>query len=70
MFKTDRYETPVVSIKNGIASAVKDIKESLEWLEQFENVVINFDNDEHGIDGALKVAELFSPGKCKIMHLT
>ena len=70
MFKTDKYETPVVSIKNGITSAVKDIKNSLEWLENnFDNVIINFDNDEHGIDGALKVAELFSPGKCKIMHL-
>ena len=70
MFKTDKYETPVVSIKNGITSAVKDIKNSLEWLENnFDNVVINFDNDEQGIDGALKVAELFSPGKCKIMHL-
>ncbi len=26
MFKTDKYETPVVSIKNGITSAVKDIR--------------------------------------------
>ena len=69
MFKTDRYETPVVSIKNGITSAVKDIKGSLDWLEQFENVIINFDNDEQGREGALKVAELFSPGKCKILHL-
>ena len=25
-----------------------------------DNVIINFDNDEHGIDGAMKVAELFS----------
>ena len=64
------YHTPVVSIKNGITSAVKDIKLSLEWLENnFENVLINFDNDEHGIDGAYKVAELFSPGKCKIINL-
>ena len=64
------YHTPVVSIKNGITSAVKDIKASLEWLENnFDNVVINFDNDEHGREGAMKVAELFSPGKCKIMHL-
>ena len=69
MFKTDRYETPVVSIKNGITSAVKDIKGSLDWLEQFDNVIINFDNDEQGREGALKVAELFSPGKCKILHL-
>lgn len=64
------YHTPVVSIKNGISSAVKDIKSSLEWLENnFDNIIINFDNDEHGREGAMKVAELFSPGKCKIMHL-
>ena len=69
MFKTDKYETPVVSIKNGITSAVKDVKNSLDWLEQFDNVIVNFDNDEQGKEGALKVAELFSPGKCKIMHL-
>ena len=69
MFYTGKYETPVVSIKHGVASAVKDIKNSLEWLEQFQNIIINFDNDEQGKDGALKIAELFSPGKCKIMHL-
>ena len=69
MFYTGKYETPVVSIKHGIASAVKDIKNSLEWLEQFQNIIINFDNDKQGKEGALKVAELFSPGKCKIMHL-
>ena len=64
------YHTPVVSIKNGISSAVKDIKNSLEWLENnFDNVIINFDNDPQGREGAMKVAELFSPGKCKIMHL-
>ena len=70
MFKTDKYETPVVSIKNGITSAVKDVKNSLEWLENnFDNVIINFDNDSQGKEGALKVAELFSPGKCKILNL-
>ena len=69
MFYTGKYETPVVSIKHGVASAVKDIKNSLEWLEQFQNILINFDNDEQGKEGALKVAELFSPGKCKIMYL-
>jgi len=69
IFKTDKYETPVVSIKNGITSAVKDIKTSLDFLEQFDNVIINFDNDKQGQEGAMKVAELFSPGKCKVMHL-
>jgi len=70
MFNTGKYETPVVSIKNGITSAVKDIKNSLDWLENnFENVIISFDNDKHGKEGATKVAELFSPGKCKILSL-
>jgi len=54
MFYTGKYETPVVSIKHGVASAVKDIKNSLEWLEQFQNIIINFDNDEQGKEGALK----------------
>ena len=54
MFKTDKYETPVVSIKNGVTSAVKDIKSSLDWLEKFNNVIINFDNDPQGKENALK----------------
>ena len=70
MMLKGNYHTPVVSIKNGISSAVKDIKTSLEWLENnFDNVIINFNNDEQGRVGAMKVAELFSPGKCKVMHL-
>lgn len=70
MMLKGNYHTPVVSIKNGISSAVKDIKTSLEWLENnFDNVIVNFDNDEQGRVGAMKVAELFSPGKCKVMHL-
>ena len=70
MMLKGNYHTPVVSIKNGISSAVKDIKTSLEWLENnFDNVIINFDNDEQGRVGAMKVAELFSTGKCKVMHL-
>ena len=60
---------PVVSIKRGSASAVKDIKESLEWLETFENVVICFDMDEAGKKAAEEVLPLFSPQKAKLMEL-
>ena len=31
---------PVVSIKRGASSAVKDIKESIEYIESFENVIL------------------------------
>ena len=60
---------PVVSIKNGVASAIKDIKKSYTWLDKFENIVINFDNDEIGREKSKKVAELFGPAKAKIVKL-
>jgi twinkle protein len=58
-----------VSIKRGSSGAVKDVKESLEFLESFENVVICFDNDPQGIKAAKTVAMLFQPSKAKIMTL-
>ena len=60
---------PVVSIKNGAQSADRDVKESLEFLESFDTVVINFDNDKHGVEAAKKVARLLMPGKAKIMNM-
>ena len=60
---------PVVSIKNGAAAAVKDVKNSIEFLEKFDCVVINFDNDRAGKEAAKKVARLLTPGKAKLMHL-
>ena len=61
---------PVVSIKNGAAAAVKDVKNSIEFLEKFDCVVINFDNDKPGKEAAKKVARLLTPGKAKLMHLS
>tara|TARA_R110002096_G_scaffold183442_1_gene361413 strand:- start:3117 stop:4766 length:1650 start_codon:yes stop_codon:yes gene_type:complete len=58
-----------VSIKRGSSGAVKDVKESLEFLESFENVVICFDSDKQGKEASKKVAMLFQPSKAKIMTL-
>ena len=60
---------PVVSIKNGVSSALKDIKKSYDWLDKFESIVLNFDNDDVGREASKKVAELFQPGKVKIVKL-
>lgn len=60
---------PVVSIKNGAGGATKDVRNSLEFLESFDNVIINFDNDKQGRDASVKVARLLSPGKAKILTL-
>ena len=59
----------VVSIKRGAASAVTDIKESIEYVESFDNVVICFDKDKAGEDAAKKVATIIKPGKAKIVTL-
>ena len=60
---------PVVSIKGGAGSAVKDIKNSLEFVEGFEFVVICFDKDKAGREASKKVARILKPGKAKIMNL-
>lgn len=60
---------PVVSIKNGAGGATKDVRNSLEFLESFDNVIINFDNDKQGREASVKVARLLSPGKAKILTL-
>jgi twinkle protein len=59
----------VVSIKRGAQGAVRDIKESLEFFDDFENVIVAFDNDKAGKDSAVKVARLFKPGKARILTL-
>ena len=59
----------VVSIKRGASSAVKDVKESIEYLESFDNIVICFDQDKAGEEAARKVASIIKPGKAKIISL-
>ena len=60
---------PVVSIKNGAASALQNCRDSFEYLNKFEKVVLCFDNDKPGKEASLKVAELFEPNKCLIMNM-
>ena len=60
---------PVVSIKNGASAAVKDVKESLEFLEGFDSIVIAFDNDKPGRAAARKVARILKPGTARILTL-
>jgi twinkle protein len=44
-------------------------RQQLEWLEQFESVIIMFDMDEPGQEAAKACAELLSPGKAKVASL-
>ena len=60
---------PVVSVKNGAGGAARDVKHSIEFLEGYDNIIINFDNDKAGQEAAKKVARLLTPGKAKIILL-
>tara|TARA_Y100000310_G_C20680503_1_gene815652 strand:+ start:1423 stop:3153 length:1731 start_codon:yes stop_codon:yes gene_type:complete len=59
----------VVSLPNGAAGAAKSIKDNLEFVSSFVEVVLIFDQDEAGKRASQQVAELLPPGKCKIAVL-
>lgn len=60
---------PVVSLPNGAAGAVRSVKDNLEFLSGYEEIVLMFDMDEVGQEAAKSVAEILPPGKCKIAKL-
>ena len=59
----------VVSIKNGAQGAVRDIKDNIEYVESFDNIVICFDNDKQGKEAARKVASVIKPRKARIVTI-
>lgn len=60
---------PVVSVPNGAQGATKAVRKSIEWINQFEEVVFMFDMDTPGRKAAEECAALLKPGKAKIATL-
>jgi twinkle protein len=60
---------PVVSVPNGAAGAKKAIAQNLEYLNNFETVVLMFDSDAPGKKAAQECAEVLGPTRCKIATL-
>jgi len=58
---------PVVSLPHGAASAKKDIKKQIEYLQGYESIIILFDNDEPGQNAAKEVASILPPGNKKLL---
>ena len=59
----------VVSLKNGSNSASRDVKDNLEYIESFDNVVLCFDQDKAGIEAVKSVQDIISVGKLKVCKL-
>ena len=63
------HKWPVVSLPNGASAARKVLTSSLDYLENFEEVILMFDNDEAGKKAATDCASLLPVGKAKIASL-
>ncbi len=59
---------PAVGVMSA-SSAKKEIVRNFEYVNGFETIVLNFDNDEPGQKAAREIAQLFEPGKVKILKL-
>ena len=60
---------PAVSLPSGAAAAKKAIKTNYEWLQQFEKVILFFDNDEPGQKAVKEAADALPPGKAFIASI-
>jgi twinkle protein len=60
---------PVVSLPNGASAAARDIRQSLEFLNGYDEIVLCFDQDKAGKEAALECAEILPPGKAKIVTM-
>jgi len=60
---------PVVSIPNGAQSAKKVVEKNLEYLSNFEKVILMFDMDEPGRKACEECAKVLPMGKAYIANL-
>ena len=60
---------PVVSIPNGAQGAKKVIEANLEYLENFEEVILMFDMDDPGRKASEECAKILPAGKAYIANL-
>lgn len=60
---------PVVSVPSGVSSAKVAIQHDLEFVEQFEEVILMFDMDEAGQKAVKECVDLITPTKLKIANL-
>ncbi|MDW9519114.1 toprim domain-containing protein [Sinorhizobium meliloti] len=64
------HKWAVVSVPNGADGAAKALRKQLNWLEQFEEIVLMLDQDEAGQKATDECKLIpFTPGKLKIATL-
>lgn len=66
--KVSRFITPVVSTQSGEGSLAQ-FKSNYEWVSSFKSVIIVYDQDDAGREGAEKLARMLKAGQAKIAKL-
>ena len=66
--QTFGLKVPCLSIPSGTGSASQSIKDNLQYLNSFPEVVLAFDNDEPGRKATEDVVHLFRPGVVKLFQ--
>jgi twinkle protein len=64
-----KHKYPVVSLSSGAASAKRAIQKNWDYLSNFEEIVLMFDQDEPGRRSAASVAEALPLGTASIASL-
>lgn len=62
--------TPVVSIPSGAGGAKKVFQANLKWLNEFDEVIVIFDNDEAGQKAMKDIEGILPSEKLKLVSLT
>lgn len=60
---------PNVGVQSA-STAKTEVVKSFEYLNSFDEIILNFDNDEPGQKAAKDCAVLFNPGKVRILSLS
>ena len=60
---------PVVSVPNGAQSAKKSLLKAWDFLENFEEIILMFDDDDAGRKSAVECAESLPVGRVKIARV-
>lgn len=60
---------PTVSVPTGAKGAVKVIAKHLDWLDNFKEIVLFFDNDKDGRNAVAEVANILPASKVKIASM-
>jgi twinkle protein len=61
--QVQQHKYPVVSLTGGAGNALNDIKRHYEWINEFDKIVLMFDDDEPGRHAAEQCAEVLPVGK-------